>query len=77
VRATAAGFCYHQGAIWGGLCGPVLGMWAATGGGFAIPMLITTVIALLVFTFALLLGPETKGQVMISDIQLAGAGGDD
>ena len=20
VRATAAGFCYHQGAIWGGLC---------------------------------------------------------
>ena len=77
VRATAAGFCYHQGAIWGGLCGPVLGMWAATAGGFAIPMLITTVIALLVFTFALLLGPETRGQVMISDIQLAGAGGDD
>ena len=24
VRATAAGFCYHQGAIWGGLAGPLL-----------------------------------------------------
>jgi hypothetical protein len=30
----------------------------------------------LVFTGALLLGPETKGQVMVSDIQLAGAGDD-
>jgi MFS transporter, SHS family, lactate transporter len=76
VRATAAGFVYHQGAIWGGLCGPLLGMWAATAGGFAIPMLITTVVALLVFAFSLLLGPETKGQVMISDIQLAAAGDD-
>ena len=70
VRATAAGFCYHQGAIWGGLCGPLLGMWAASAGGFAIPMLITTIVALLVFAVSLLMGPETKGQVMISDIQL-------
>ena len=76
VRATAAGFCYHQGAIWGGLCGPLLGMWAANVGGFTIPMLITTVVALLIFAFALLLGPETKGVVMVSEIQLAGAGDD-
>jgi SHS family lactate transporter-like MFS transporter len=76
VRATAAGFCYHQGAIWGGLCGPVLGAWAANAGGFTVPMMITTVIALGVFVAALLMGPETKGQVMISDIQLAGAGDD-
>ena len=76
VRATAAGFCYHQGAIWGGLCGPLLGAWAITAGGFAIPMMITTVGALAVFVIALLMGPETKGQVMISDIQLVGAGDD-
>jgi SHS family lactate transporter-like MFS transporter len=76
VRATAAGFCYHQGAIWGGLCGPLLGAWAITAGGFTVPMMITTVVALGVFVAALLMGPETKGQVMISDIQLAGAGDD-
>jgi SHS family lactate transporter-like MFS transporter len=28
VRATAAGFCYHQGAIFGGLVGPVLAYFA-------------------------------------------------
>lgn len=73
VRATASGFCYHQGAIWGGLCGPLLGAWAeGMPLGFAIPMLITTVIALLVFVLSLLLGPETKGKVLVSDIQLAG-----
>ena len=40
VRATAAGFCYHQGAIWGGLVAPLLA-FAAThyGLGYAIPML--------------------------------------
>ena len=76
IRATAAGFCYHQGAIWGGLCGPLLGAWAITAGGFAIPMLLTTIGALAVFVIALLMGPETKGQIMISDIQLAGAGDD-
>ena len=70
VRATAAGFCYHQGAIWGGLCGPLLGAWAASAGGFAIPMLITTIVALLVFALALLLGPETKGKVLLSDLEL-------
>jgi SHS family lactate transporter-like MFS transporter len=77
VRATAAGFCYHQGAIWGGLCGPILGAWAAGQAlGFALPMLFTTMGALAVFVLALLAGPETKGQVMVSDIQLAGAGDD-
>ena len=77
VRATAAGFCYHQGAIWGGLCGPILGAWAANQPlGFAMPMLFTTIGALSVFVLALLAGPETKGQVMVSDIQLAGAGDD-
>jgi SHS family lactate transporter-like MFS transporter len=76
VRATAAGFCYHQGAIWGGLCGPILGAWAASAGGFAVPMLLTTLGALTVFVIALLMGPETKGKVLISELELAGAGAD-
>src|SRR5581483_8546941 len=77
VRATASGFCSHQGAIWGGVCGPVLGAWAAGMPlGFAIPMLVTTIVALLVFAGSLLLGPETKGKVLVGDIELA-AGGDD
>jgi len=70
VRATAAGFCYHQGAIWGGLCGPLLGAWAATVGGFAVPMLITTSAALVVFILALLAGPETKGKVLTPDLEV-------
>jgi MFS transporter, SHS family, lactate transporter len=74
VRATAAGFCYHQGAIWGGLCGPILGAWAASAGGFAIPMLLTTFGALAIFVVSLLMGPETKGKVLLSDLELAGAG---
>ena len=71
VRATAAGFCYHQGAIWGGLVAPVLAAWAATmPDGFTIPMLIVTVVSEIVFIIALLLGPETKGKVLVSDIEL-------
>ena len=74
VRATAAGFCYHQGAIWGGLVGPVLAAWAATEPlGFAVPMLIVTVVSEIVFIIALLMGPETKGKVLVSDIELAHA----
>jgi SHS family lactate transporter-like MFS transporter len=71
VRATAAGFCYHQGAIWGGLVGPLLAAWAATQPtGFVVPMLIVTVVSEIVFIIALLLGPETKGKVLISDLEL-------
>jgi SHS family lactate transporter-like MFS transporter len=43
--------------------------------GFAIPMLITTIVALLVFVGSVLLGPETKGKVLVGDIELAA--GDD
>ena len=46
VRATATGFCYHQGAIFGGLVGPVLAYFATDWHmGFAIPMLIGTTAA--------------------------------
>ncbi len=71
VRATAAGFCYHQGAIWAGFAGPLVTAWAATQAtGFAIPMLITTLGACIVFIIALLLGPETKGLEMTSEITI-------
>jgi MFS transporter, SHS family, lactate transporter len=72
VRATASGFCYHQGAIWAGFTGPLLALFAATQPlGFAVPMLISTVGAALVFVVTLLLSPETKGKVFVSQLSLA------
>lgn len=71
VRATAAGFCYHQGAVWAGFAGPLLTAWAAgQAQGFVMPMLYTTIGACIVFIIALLLGPETKGKVLVSDLTL-------
>src|SRR5580700_1851009 len=72
VRATAAGFCYHQGAIWGGLVGPLLAAWAATEPlGFAMPMLIVTVVSEVVFILALLWAPETHGKEMTAELVVA------
>jgi len=72
VRATAAAFCYHQGAIFGGLVAPTLTFLAATWGtGLAIPMLIGTALGAASFIIALLLGPETKGKEMVPDLVLA------
>jgi SHS family lactate transporter-like MFS transporter len=62
VRATAAGFCYHQGAIWGGAVAPILAYAASHYHlGYAIPMLVGTVGAAASFCIAIALGPETKG----------------
>jgi MFS transporter, SHS family, lactate transporter len=72
VRATASAFCYHQGAIWGGLVAPVLAYFATTWHiGFAIPMLVGTVIGAASFIVSLLLGPETKGKVLVPDLVVA------
>ena len=69
VRSTAAGFCYHQGAIFGGFVAPVLTYFATTYQiGFAIPMLIGTTAGSVVFIIALLISPETKGTVMVGDL---------
>ena len=47
IRATATGFCYHVGAIFGGVVPPILTYFAITGNlGFAIPMLIGTMFGL-------------------------------
>jgi len=72
VRATASAFCYHQGAIWGGLVAPLLAYFATSWQlGFAIPMLVGTVVAAVSFIVSLLLGPETKGKALVSDLVVA------
>src|SRR6516225_9549377 len=72
VRATASAFCYHQGAIFGGLVPPVLVYFATTYNlGFAIPMLVSTVIAAVSVVISLLLSPETKGKVLVPDLVVA------
>jgi SHS family lactate transporter-like MFS transporter len=71
VRATASGFCYHQGAIWAGFTGPLLTYFAAGQPlGFAVPMMIATTCAAIVFVVTLLFSPETKGKVLVSDLTL-------
>jgi len=39
--------------------------------GFAVPMLVSTVGGALVFVVTLLLSPETKGKVLVSQLSLA------
>ena len=72
VRATASGFCYHQGAIFGGFVPVVLTYLATTWNmGFAIPMLIGTTVGCLSIIGSMLLSPETKGKELVADVVLA------
>jgi SHS family lactate transporter-like MFS transporter len=72
VRATASAFCYHQGAIFGGLVAPILAFFAVNFGvGYALPMLIGTVVAAASVVISLLLSPETKGTVLVAELQVA------
>jgi MFS transporter, SHS family, lactate transporter len=72
VRATAVAFCFHQGAIWGGLIPPLL-IWYATSHQMmlSVPILVTTVVGLSVFLVAVLLSPETKGKVLVAELTVA------
>ena len=71
IRATAAGFVYHRGAIWGGFVVPVLAWYAVDQKmGFAIPMMVGTAGSLVVLVIAVFLGPETKGKVLTADIEV-------
>ena len=71
VRATASGFVYHQGAIWGGFVAPVLTYFAVDMKmGFAVPMMIGTTGSLIILVVAVFLGPETKGKVLTADIEV-------
>jgi SHS family lactate transporter-like MFS transporter len=65
VRSTASGFCYHQGAIWGGFVAPILSYFAISAG-VGIPMLVGTIGGLIVFVITLLYGPETKGALLVA-----------
>ena len=72
VRATASGFCYHQGAIFGGLTGPVIAYLALDWHlGFAIPMLIGTTVAAASLVAAMLMSPETRGKELVPDLVIA------
>jgi MFS transporter, SHS family, lactate transporter len=72
VRATASGFCYHQGAIWGGLVGPAVTYLAINLHlGFVVPMAIGTTGGLVSFAMAILCGPETRGKELLADVVLA------
>jgi len=72
VRATASGFVYHQGAIFGGLVGPVLAYLATTWQiGFAVPMLVGTTAGCLSLILAILLSPETRGKELVADLVVA------
>src|SRR5215469_1619595 len=72
VRATAVAFCFHQGAIWGGLISPLLVWYATTHQiGLSGPILVTTIVGLAVFLVAVLLSPETKGRVLVADLTVA------
>jgi SHS family lactate transporter-like MFS transporter len=74
VRATAAAFCYHVGAVVAGFVAPILSYFAVDlGYGFAMPMLVATSGGIISFIFALLLGPETKGKVMVADLEIIAA----
>jgi SHS family lactate transporter-like MFS transporter len=68
VRATATGFIYHQGAIWGGLIAPVLAYMAVQMNmGFAGPMMVSTILFLVIVVISVLLGPETRGKKLTPD----------
>jgi SHS family lactate transporter-like MFS transporter len=71
VRATAAAFCYHMGAVVGGFVPPILTYFAVERHmGFAVPMLIGTMGGLVSFVITLFFSPETKGKAMAADLQI-------
>jgi len=62
VRGVASAFCYHAGAIVGGVIPPVITLMASHNGvGLARPMLIWTAVGSASFCLALFVGRETRG----------------
>ena len=71
VRATASGFVYHQGAIFGGLIAPVLSYFAnEMKMGFALPMMVSTMVFLVLVVIFVLMGPETRGKHLTADLEV-------
>jgi SHS family lactate transporter-like MFS transporter len=72
IRATAAGFVYHQGAIFGGLTAPVITYFALNWhSGFAFPMAVGTILGCISVAAAVFAGPETKGKVLEAELSVA------
>jgi SHS family lactate transporter-like MFS transporter len=72
VRATASGFVYHQGAIFGGLTAPVITYFAINWHtGFAIPMMLGTILAAISVAAAVWVGPETRGRQLVAELSVA------
>ena len=71
IRASAAGFVYHQGAIWGGFVAPVLTYYAVDQKmGFAMPMMYATIGSLVFLILGVYLGPETRGKVLTAELEI-------
>jgi MFS transporter, SHS family, lactate transporter len=69
VRSTASGFSYNVGAVFAGFVPPVISYFAVELQlGFATPMLVGTVVGAASVATALLMSPETKGKVFVSDL---------
>jgi len=72
IRATATAFCYHQGAIFGGLVPPLVTYFATSYDiGFAIPMLVGACVGAMSWTLGVVLGPETRGKEMVAELVVA------
>lgn len=72
VRAAASAFCYHIGAIFGGVVPPLITLLAGYHHiGLATAMLAGTVVGAISFSLALLAGPETKGTRFKEDLAVA------
>jgi SHS family lactate transporter-like MFS transporter len=64
VRCTASGFCYHVAVIFAGLVPLLISYFAVEQQmGFAMPMLVGTIVGAVSTVVALLVSPETKGKV--------------
>jgi len=69
VRSTALGFCYHFGLVFGGFVPLVITFLAFERHmGFAMPLLISTMVGSVSIATAVLFSPETKGTVFVSDL---------
>jgi len=71
VRAAATAFCYHAGAIVGGVIPPIITLMASHNGtGLAAAMLIWTTVGAASWCLALFLGPETRGTEFRAELAL-------
>jgi SHS family lactate transporter-like MFS transporter len=77
VRATASGFVYHQGAIFGGFIAPLLSYFAnEMKMGYAMPMMVGTMVFSVLVVIFVWLGPETRGKHLTSDLEVFAAADD-